>query len=89
MERSSCALCTWLALLTVLGIALWCILFWACQFSSKCVLHGFDWAMARPGMLRIFAIAAVLGPVLMLLSYLAALFNCRKPRNDVLERVQM
>ena len=81
----SCVLCTILPWLTVLSIAPAFLLFVACKFSHKCWLHGFLWGMTMPGLPRTLAIAMVLGPFCVLLTYAFAFLNCRRPRN-VLDR---
>jgi hypothetical protein len=83
--RTSCVLCTILPWLTGLSIAPALLLFLACDFSHKCWLHGFIWAMARPGLSRTLVIVMVLSPVFVLLTYAFAFFNCRRPRH-VLDR---
>jgi hypothetical protein len=79
----SCVLCTILPWLTVLSIAPAFLLLVACKFSHKCWLHGFMWGMAEPGLPRTLAIAMVLGPLLVLLTYAFAFLNCRRPRDAV------
>jgi hypothetical protein len=78
--RISCVLCAILPWLTILGIAPAFLLFWACDFSHKCWLHGFMWGMAMPGLPRTLAIVMVLGPFFVLITYAFAFLNCRRPR---------
>ena len=82
---TSCVICFILALLTVLSIVPVFLLFWACQFSWKCVFHSFAWAMAFPGEIRTLAIVMVFGPFFVLLTYVFAFLNCNRTR-DVLDR---
>jgi hypothetical protein len=73
-----------LALLTVISTVPAFLLFCLCEFSSRCLLHNFAWAMAVPGLPRTMVIAMVLGPFFVLLSSILAFLGYRRPR-DVLD----
>jgi hypothetical protein len=89
MRPISCVLCTFFALLTVLSFIPVIMLFCTCLFSSTCVLHNFEHAMAFPGLHRRLAIVMVAAPPLATLSYVLIFLRCQRSQDapeDVLDR---
>jgi flagellar biosynthesis protein FliP len=89
MRPISCVLCTVFALLTVLSFVPAIMLLCTCLFSSACVLHNFEHAMAFPGLHRKLAIVMVVAPPLATLSYVLMFWRCYRSQDvpeDVLNR---
>ena len=89
MRPFTSLLCTFFALLTVLSFIPVLMLFCTCLFSSTCVLHNFEHAMAFPGLHRRLAIVMVAAPPLATLSYLLIFLRCQRSPDapvDVLDR---
>ena len=85
MGRISNAICFILALLTLLSIAPPFLLAWACEFSSRCIVHGFLQFMIGPGGLRARALMMVIVPIIILFAYVFVRLGCQKHK-DVLDR---
>jgi hypothetical protein len=87
MRPISSVICAFFALLTVLSFIPVIMLFSTCLFSSICVLHNFEHAMAFPGLHRKLAIVMVAAPPLATLSYILTFLRCHRSRDeDVLNR---
>jgi hypothetical protein len=84
MGRISGIVCFILALLTVLSIAPVVLLFLACEFSPECLVRGFGRFLVGPEGVRKPAVVVLLGPILVLLTYVLAFIRCHK--RDVLDR---
>jgi flagellar biosynthesis protein FliP len=87
MRPISSVICAFFALLTVLSFIPVIMLFSTCLFSSICVLHNFEHAMAFPGLHRKLAIVMVAALPLATLSYVLTFLRCHRSRDeDVLNR---
>ena len=89
MRPISSLFCTVFALLTVLSFIPVLMLFCTCLFSSACVLHNFEHAMAFPGLHRKLAIVMVAAPPLATFSYVLMFLRCHRSLDgpqDVLDR---
>jgi len=89
MRPISCVLCTAFALLTILSFIPVMMLLCTCLFSSACVLHNFEQAMAFPGLHRKLAIVMVAAPPLVTLSYILTFLRCHLSQDavtDILHR---
>ena len=84
MGRTSRIICFILALATVLSIAPAFLLFCACELSPGCLARGLGSFLIGPGGVRKPAIAILLGPLVVLLTYVCVFVRCHK-RRDVLE----
>jgi hypothetical protein len=85
MGRISSAICFILALLTVLSIAPVFLLSLACDFSPDCLVRGFGHFLIGPGGVRKPALAVMVGPIFVLLTYILVFLGCHR-RRDVLDR---
>lgn len=85
MGRNSGIICFILALLTVLSIAPVVLLFLACEFSPECLVRGFGRFLVGPGGVRKPAVAVLIGPILVLLTYVFAFISCHR-RRTVIDR---
>jgi hypothetical protein len=81
--------CTFFALSTVLSFIPIIMLCCTCVFSSACVLHNFEHAMAFPGLHRKLAIVMIAAPPLATVSYIWMFLRCSRSERvpqDVLDR---
>jgi hypothetical protein len=74
-------ICFILALLTVLSITPAFLLVCACTFSPSCLEREFARFMVGPGGLRPVAIVIMLGPALVLLTYVFTFLRCYRRRD--------
>ena len=84
-RRISCSICFVLALSASLSAVPVVLHFWLCEFSSRCFTDVLWYLTIVSVQSRRLAIAIVFGPLVLLLLYAFAFFNCHRPR-DVLER---
>ena len=82
----SCALCSFLALLTVLCVPPALLLFWVWGSSPKGLVGSFLYYTVFPGHFRTAAIVILLGPLVIVPAYVLAFLGCHK-RRDVLDHV--
>ncbi len=84
MGRTSGFICFILALLTVLSVTPAFLLFCACELSPGCLARGFGNFVVGPGGVRKPAVVIMLGPLAVLLTYVAVFLRCHR-RRDVLD----
>jgi hypothetical protein len=84
MGRISSFICFILALLTVLSVTPAFLLFCACELSPTCLARGLGNFLIGPGGVRKPAIAIMLAPLFVLLTYVAVFLRCHR-RRDVLD----
>jgi hypothetical protein len=84
MERTSSLICFILALLTVLSVTPAFLLFCACELSPGCLARGFGNFLVGPGGVRKPAVAIMLAPLFVLLTYVVVFLRCHR-RRDVLD----
>jgi hypothetical protein len=84
MGRTSSLICFILALLTVLSVTPVFLLFCACELSPSCLARGFGNFLVGPGGVRKPAVAIMLVPLFVLLTYVVVFLRCHR-RRDVLD----
>ena len=84
MGGVSSFICFTLALLTVLSVTPAFLLFCACELSPSCIARSFGNFLIGPGGVRKPAIAIMLGPLFVLLTYVVVFVRCHR-RRDVLD----
>ena len=81
MRRISCPLCYVFALLTAVSIIPALFFLWLCEFSFSCYFGSIRYTMIvavnAPG-IGTLALAALIGPLIMLAAFLIAFLNCQK-----------
>jgi hypothetical protein len=82
--RTSSAICFILALLTVLSVTPAFLLFCACELEPACLARGFGNFLVGPSGVRKPAVAILLAPLAVLLTYVVVFVRCHR-RRDVLE----
>ena len=87
MRRTSCILCTILALLAVLSAIPLFLFFWVCDFSGACLSHDFARVMSLRGTVRILAIATLLAPFVALPAYTLAVLHHHRTSRDVFDHI--
>ena len=81
MARLSSLICFILALLTVLSVTPVFLLACACTYSPSCLAREFARFLVGPGGLRPVAVAILLAPLLILLTYVFAFLRFQRRRN--------
>ena len=84
MERASRIICFILAMLTVLSVTPVFLLFCACELSPSCLARGFGNFLIGPAGVRKPAVAVLLAPLVVLLTYAVVFVRCHR-RRDVLD----
>ena len=87
MGRISGIICFILALLTVLSIAPVVLLFLACEFSPECLVRGFGRFLVGPTGIRMPAVVVLLGPILVLVTFVIVFVRCHRLQRDVIDHV--
>jgi hypothetical protein len=82
--RTSGLICFFLALLTVLSVTPAFLLFCACELSPNCIARSFGNFLIGPAGVRKPAIAILLGPLGVLVTYVVVFLRCHR-RRDVLD----
>jgi hypothetical protein len=81
VKRISCALCYVFALLTAVSVIPALFFLWVCEFSFSCYFGSIRYAIIAavnvPG-IGTLALAALIGPLIMLVAFLIAFLNCQK-----------
>ena len=77
-------ICFILALLTVLSVTPAFLLFCACEMSPSCIARSFGNFLVGPSGVRQPAVAIMLGPLAVLITYVVVFVRCHR-RRDVLD----
>jgi hypothetical protein len=84
MGRTSNSICFILALLTVLSVTPAFLLFCACELSPSCIARSFGNFLVGPLGVRKPAVAILLAPLAVLVTYVVVFLRCHR-RRDVLD----
>jgi len=84
MGRPASFICFILAPLTVLSITPAFLLFCACKLSPSCIARSFGNFLVGPLGVRKPAVAILLGPLVVLITYAVVFLRCHR-RRDVLD----
>ena len=81
MGRTSSLICFILALLTVISVTPAFLLFCACELSPGCLTRSFGNFLVGPLGVRKPAVVIMLGPLVVLLTYVVVFLRCHRRRH--------